>query len=120
MKLSIQKQLQSDLLLIILIIPLHIIFYDSLIINLELKCINSDTPFEKKIINHENSGIETKCPNLYSEDIDKNLCDVNNCKYYPIDELRSSKDMGNFNIFHNLSMVENKFDVLYKKIWYYS
>ena len=83
--------------------------------NNELKCINFDTPFERKIINHENSGIESKCPNLYSpDDIDKNLHDVNNCKYYTIDELQSSKEMGNFNIFHNnLNGLENKFDVLH-------
>ena len=75
--------------------------------NNEQKCINSDTPFEKKIINHENFAIETKCPNL-------NLCNVNNCKYYTIDELQSSKDMGNFNIFHNnLNGLGNKFEVLY-------
>ena len=68
----------------------------------------------EKIINYENSGIETKCPNLYSEDIDKNLRNVNNCKYYTIDGLQSSKDIGNFNIFHNnLNRLENKFEVLH-------
>ena len=83
--------------------------------NNELKCINSDTPFERKIINHENSGIETKCPNLVQKTLIKiyAMSTIVNT-ILTIDKLQSSKDMGNFNIFHNnLNGLENKFDVLH-------
>ena len=74
--------------------------------NSELNCINSGIPLGKNV-NHKNSENETKCPKLYSKDID-------NCKYYTIEEFQSSKNMGNFNILHNnLNGLENKFDVLH-------
>ena len=76
--------------------------------NSELNCINSDIPLEKNV-NNKNSVNETKCPKLYSKEIDKNLNNVNNCKYYTIDEFQSSKNMGNFNILHNnLNMLDNE------------
>ena len=81
--------------------------------NSELNCINSGIPLGKNV-NHKNSENETKYPKLYSKDIDKNLNNVNNCKYYTVDEFQSSKNMGNFNILHNnLNGLENKFDVLH-------
>ena len=47
-------------------------------------------------------------------DIDKNLSNVNHCKYYTIDEFQCSKNMGNLNIFHNnLNGLENKFEILH-------
>ena len=78
--------------------------------NNELKCINLDTPFENINISINDSI----CPNLYNEDIDKNVSNVNQCKYYTIDEFQCSKHMGNLNIFHNnLNGLENKFEILH-------
>ena len=79
--------------------------------NSELNWINSGIPLGKNV-NHKNSENETKCPKLYNKDIDKNLNNANNCKYYTIDEFQPSKNMGNFNILHNNHGLENKFDVL--------
>ena len=82
--------------------------------NNELKCINCDIPFDKNNVNHRNSRIEHKSQNLYSGDVDKNLCNVNNCKYNIIEEFQSPKNIGNFNIFHNnLNGLENKFEVFH-------
>ena len=78
--------------------------------NNELKCINVDTPCK----NIEKSPNESICPNIYNEDIDKNVPNDNNYKYYTIEELQCSKYMGNLNIFHNnLNGLENKFETLH-------
>ena len=78
--------------------------------NNKLKCINLDTPFE----NINKSINDSICLNLYNEDIDKNLSNVNHCKYYTTDEFQCSKNMGNLNIFHNnLNGLENKFEILH-------
>ena len=58
--------------------------------------------------------MKTNALNYIVKDIDKNLNNVNYCKYYTIDEFQSSKNMANFNILHNnLNGLENKFDVLH-------
>ena len=80
----------------------------------ELNCTDSDTHLENTV-NHIISNKETKYPKLHSKDIDKNLRNVNNCKYYTINEFQSSNDMGNFNILHNnLNGLESKFDIFHQ------
>ena len=78
--------------------------------NNELKCIHLDISYGNTI----KSVNESICSNIYNEDIDKHLSNNNNCKYYTIDEFQLSKNMGNFNIFHNnLNGLENKFEILH-------
>ena len=71
--------------------------------NNKLKCLNLDIPLE----NITKSINESICSNLDNNDIDKNLSNDNNCKYYTIDEFQCSKNMDNLNIFHsNLNRLE--------------
>ena len=82
--------------------------------NSELKCINSDNPVVN-IVNSDNSINETTYPKLHDKDIDKNLRNVNNCKYYTVNEFQLSNDMGNFNILHNnLNGLESKLDIFHQ------
>ena len=81
--------------------------------NSELNCINSDTSLE--ITENLENSIESKYPKLHSKEIDKNLCNVNNCKYYSINEFQETNDLGNFNILHNnLNGLESKFDLFHQ------
>ena len=82
--------------------------------NSELKCINSDTPLEK-IENQDDLHNETLFPKLHSKDMNKNLHNVSNCKYYTINEFQQCENMGKFNILHNnLNGLESKFEAFHQ------
>ena len=52
--------------------------------------------------------------NLCDKDIDDNILNLTNCKYYTVDEFYNSINGNNFNIFHNnVNGLETKFESLH-------
>ena len=90
----------------------------------ELNCINSGVSSDelknnnniigKNKDNTKNKNNDTIFSNLCDKDIDDNIPDLTNCKYYTVSEFHNSIDSNNFNIFHiNVNGLETKFESLH-------
>ena len=44
---------------------------------------------------------ENLSPNLRDDDLDINLSNIEECKYYSVDDFKKTKLVNNINIFHN-------------------
>ena len=91
------------------------IFPFTLLDNMEmLNMNNSDsTKFCKILPKFDVNCITSKFSNLNSYDIDANLPNNVNCKYYSVEEIHNMEAFNNLNIFHtNTNGLENKIDVL--------
>ena len=74
----------------------------------ELKYINSGVSLDELPSNNNgdnnnlnNSFYKNELSNSCDKDIDSNIINLTNCKYYSVDEYYSLNKVNNFNIFHN-------------------
>ena len=83
----------------------------------EINSINSSDRFFDNINFDEQSNIlnkENLSPNLRDDDLDINLSNIEECKYYSVDDLKKIKLVNNINIFHNnVNGLETKFDLIH-------
>ena len=83
----------------------------------DLNSINSnDRYFEitEDSQNHEINQNQIKAVNLCDDDLDINLTNLTDCKYYSVDEFQKNNFNMNFNIFHNnVNGLETKFENLH-------
>ena len=85
----------------------------------ELIHINSGASLDESPVNgdYNLNNIKINFPTCAIKNIDSNIINLTNCKYYSIDGFYSLNKDNNFNIFHNnINGLESKFESLHQFI----